>query len=101
MIRRAIFVVKALVPESELDEDDGFIEGVYGVRMGDEIGCRPMVPRNLQPDAKDVPLEEAAKDVFHDKIGIAVLDDFSIDIVVLDEGSPMPEEWAGEQIAWI
>lgn len=101
MIRHAIFVVKALVPESELDEDDGFVEGVYGVSMGDEPGCHPMVPRNLEPDPEDVPLEEAAKDVFHDKIGIAVLDDFSIDLVVLDEGSPMPEEWGGEQIGWI
>ena len=101
MTRVAIFDVTTDVRTRDLHAYDRDIVGVYGVIMGDGIAEHPMEPRDLRPDPEDDPLEEAAKDVFHDHVGIKRLDDFSIPCEILPEGAPVPEDWKGRHIQWL
>lgn len=103
--RFAIITVTPQVEQTNLDEDDQGIEGVYGVAMGDEIGEHPTEPRDLdsadEKDGAEGLLIEAAKDVFHDTIAIRFLDDFDIDVEILPEGAGAPGDWNGEHIDWL
>lgn len=101
MTRIAIFDVTTDVPTRELHAYDRDIVGVYGVVMGDGHGHHPTEPRMFDLDPEDDPLQEAAKDVFHDHVGIKRLDDFSIPCEILAEGSPMPDDWKGRDIQWL
>ncbi len=101
MTRIAIFDVTTDVAQDDLHEHDRDIVGVYGVMMGEGVAEHPTEPRQLDLDPEDDPLQEAAKDVFHDHVGIHVLDDFSIPCEILPEGSPAPADWRGSPIQWL
>lgn len=77
MTKYAIITVKAQT--DELHDLDHGVAGVYGVTLAD--GAQP---RNELEEGQD-PLEEAALDVFHDSVAIKVLDDFDIDVQVVDD----------------
>lgn len=103
--RHAIITVKSEVQEADLHEDDLAVAGVYGVAMGEGDGEHPLEPRD--PDSVDAAegpdgiLTEAAKDVFHDHVGIHVLDDFDIVVEILTEGADAPSERDGHDIHWL
>lgn len=105
MTRHAIITVKAETAQDDLHEDDLNVAGVYGVSMGDGIGEYPDVPRDPERVEDDMgpngPLVEAAKDVFHDHVGIHVLDDFDIVVDVLPDGAEAPSERDGDDIHWL
>jgi hypothetical protein len=91
----AIITVTTEVGPDDLHEDDGEIVGVYGVRMGDGPGEYPATPRNAVEEG-DSTLREAALDVFHDHVGIHVLDDFDIAVAV-----PVAEADAPDEVYWL
>lgn len=95
MHRTAIITATANTPD--LHEDDEHVAGVYGVVMGDEPGTYPMEPRDDVENGDD-PLQEAAKDVFHDHVGIRVLDDFDIGIEILPEDA---DASARDEVHWL
>lgn len=105
MTRYAIIGVEANCHHDELAPDDENVAGVYGVIMGDGIGECPSEPRDAdRVEPEDRPngvLIEAAKDVFHDHVGISVLDDFEITVEILPEGTDVPVEWKGVDIDWL
>ena len=91
MSKTVIITVTTETPENRLHPDDVEVAGVYGVVLGDGPGEYPSEPRNAPRDDQD-PLEEAALDVFHDRICISVLDDFEVDVTIMPEGSELPDE---------
>ena len=105
MTRIAIIKVVAADGSGACAADDEGVEGTYGVSMGRAIGEHPTIPRDADrvdaEDGADGPLIEAAKDVFHDHVGISVLDDFEISLEILPQGAETPSEWQGEAIHWL
>lgn len=84
-----IAIITAIAASDDLHEDDTDVAGMYGVRMGDGPGQYSAQPRDADSDGD--PIEEAALDVFHDHIGIRVLDDFEIGTAILAEGEDVPD----------
>lgn len=105
MTRYAIIKVVAETGEDDLDPEDVGVPGTYGVAMGDGVAEYPSEPRDadrVEPEqGPDGPLIEAAKDVFHDHVGIEVLDDFDITVEILPEGAERPSGWEGSDIDWL
>lgn len=97
MQRIAIIDVKAISGQADLHEDDLNIAGVYGVVIPEASNEESVDPWVNAADDGD-PMVEAAKDVFHDKIGIHVLDDFEIEVRILPEGEDAPED---QEIHWL
>lgn len=91
----AIITVTTTRQAEALHGDDRAITGVYGVAMGNGRGEYPDVPRNAPEEGADS-LVEAALDVFHDHVGIKVLDDFDIGVRMLD-----PDETEPEGVHWL
>lgn len=81
-----LITVEALVPETELDDEDVAISGTYAIGLDDGEIDRE---RDLRDD--ETYQEEAALDVLHDRIGIAVLDHFEITTALVD-GRAIPED---------
>ena len=105
MTRYAIIKAVATTGEDDLDPQDVGVAGTYGVAMGDGIAEYPSEPRDadrVEPEqGPDGPLIEAAKDIFHDHVGIEVLDDFDITVEILPEGAERPSGWEGSDIDWL
>lgn len=105
MPRYSIITVTAAVASEDLHADDASVAGTYGVAMGTDVGLHSPEPRaplgDDEIESADDQLAEAAKDVFHDKIGIHDLDDFDIDVRVLPDGSGQPDEDDGRTIDWL
>lgn len=91
----AIITVTTSTAPEDLHADDGAITGIYGVAMGDGPGQYPSVPRNAVEEGDD-PLREAALDVFHDHIGIHVLDDFDITVE-----APVAPDSVPDRVHWL
>ncbi len=91
MSKTVIITVTTDTPVNRLHPDDVEVAGVYGVILGDGPGEYPSEPRNT-PQGDENPLEEAALDVFHDHIGIEVLDDFEVDVTILPDGDDGPND---------
>lgn len=87
----AIINVTTATPAERLSPDDQEVAGIYGVVMGDGIGEYSDTPRKPPEDGEN-PLEEAALDVFHDKIGIDSLDDFEVDVHILPPADDAPDD---------
>lgn len=87
----AIITVTAVTVAERMSIEDRSVPGVYGFAMGDGIGEHSDVPRN-DPQEGQNPLEEAALDVFHDKIGIDCLDDFEVEVEILSKDDHGPDE---------
>ena len=94
-MRRIAIVTVVAAHGVPLGDDDAAVPGRYAVAMGD--GAHPPVPR-AKPEAGDDPLVEAAKDVFHDRVGIDDLEAFEIGFKILPEGSGDP---ADEDLHWL
>jgi hypothetical protein len=87
----AIITVTATVDEDMLEPDDRTVAGTYGVIMGDGVGEHPETPRG-PVDEGDDPIVEAALDVLHGTIAIAVLDDFDVDVRILPSDGARPDK---------
>lgn len=91
MAKVAIITVSTDTPPHRLSPEDLEVPGVYGVIMGDGVGEYSETPRNPVQGDED-PVEEAALDVFHDKIGIDCLDDFVVDVQILHPNDDGPDD---------
>jgi len=91
----ALITVKAVVERRELDPQDRGVEAVYGVVLGKGVGEHPTTPKGDVEDGDD-PLVEAALDVLHGTIAIAVLDDFEIDVIL-----PRSKDHAPDGVLWL
>lgn len=81
---RVLITVTTSLLAEELHAYDQGIAGTYLVHVND------VAPE--KPDQDDNPVIEAALDVFHDKIGIKVLDDFQIIPAVMAPDAPLPDD---------
>ena len=84
-----VIEVKATVPEEQLDADDLGVEGTYAYSFYE--GEAPRLEGEALEDGTDR-IEEHALDLFHGKVAIGTLEDFSIifrKVVSFDE---LPED---------
>ena len=78
--------VTTSVPVEQLKSEDRNIAGNYAVTF--EVG-----EVNFQRiEGDDDPIIETAKDIFHNAIGIANLDDFEIGFAVVGQSREVPED---------
>jgi hypothetical protein len=93
-----IRVLATVVPiEGALHEDDENVPGVYGILLDDGPNGHPMTPRAPTEEGDDATIE-AAKDVFHDHVGIHVLDDFTITFEVQGDDVDLSTR---EDVTWL
>lgn len=71
-------IITVVAQSKDLHELDRGVAGVYGVEL-----VEGTQPRNELEEGQD-PLEEAALDKFHDSVAIKVLDDFSINVAIVE-----------------
>lgn len=88
-VAHVVINVKALVPAEDLDSDDTAVAGVYSFSFL-ESEVSPLTEEQ-KSDGLD-PIEEHALDLFHDKIGISVLDDFEIVAARVQSEDDIPED---------
>ncbi len=83
-----------------LHEYDTQIAGNYAILISDdekpEVGCYASNYENEEEAEGEDPIEKTALDHFHDQYAIKVLDDFSIETMILGNDEELPEN-----VIWI